>query len=96
MNLAKVSALILSLTYVCGFTTSPPNRKKTLRPQVVASVDDVKTDPLSYDGRIVTVEGWLASGEFGASLFDKARRSSIRLRSADEVNDKRLKIHACG
>lgn len=52
---------------------------------VSASISDLKLYPLKYDGKIVRVRGWLASGHLGVHVESENRQDSIRLRSPDEV-----------
>jgi hypothetical protein len=51
-----------------------------------ASVSDIKLHPQNYDGKVVRINGWLASGHVGVLIESENRQDAIRLRSPDEVD----------
>ena len=55
------------------------------QPVGVATVAELKSHPLSFDDKVVQVEGWLTSGHVGVFLYDDAKHDSIRVRSPDEL-----------
>ncbi|NLT32172.1 MAG: hypothetical protein GXX81_01890 [Acidobacteria bacterium] len=52
---------------------------------VSASISDLKSYPLNYDGKIVRVSGWLTSEHLGVFVESENRQDAIRLRSPDVV-----------
>jgi len=51
----------------------------------IASISEIKNNPMKYDGKVIRVVGWLASGHVGISLYEENKCNSIYIRHPNEI-----------
>jgi hypothetical protein len=53
---------------------------------ISASIPEITSNPLKYDGKVVRQSGFMVSGHGGVILLSEDRKDGIRLRSPDVVS----------